>query len=130
MIINSDGAIILYHGTDWESALDILNHGIDITKLRYLQQAVTQLGEGFYTTNDIDTAWYFASTAPGSIDKNYTVIEIELLVEHLESLFEQSLAIRHSIINVQFQGEQIWFHPDAFDFMNENALFRPFSGGM
>ncbi len=126
--MDSPGSIVFYHGTDWESALDILNHGLDIVKLRRLQRAVTQLGEGLYTTDNLDTAWFFASIAPGAADISYTVLEIELLVEHLESMLEQGLAIRQTIINVVFPSEQIWFHPDTFAFINKNALFRPFSG--
>ena len=122
------GSIILYHGTDWESALDTLNHGLNIANLRRLQRAVTQLGGGFYTTDDVDTAWFFASAAPGTIDRSYTVIEVEMLNEHFESMLEQGLAIQQPLVNIVFQGEQIWFHPDTFDFINENALFRPFSG--
>jgi len=122
------GSITLYHGTDWESALDILNRGLKIARLRTLQRAVTQLGEGFYTTNDIDTAWFFASTAPGTLGRSYTVIEVEILIEHFESMLEQGLASQQPLVNVVFPGEQVWFHPDIFDFINENALFRPFSG--
>ena len=123
-----NGTVVLYHGTDWESALDILNHGIDIINLRKLQRSETQLGEGFYTTDNSDTAWFFASTAPGVIDRTYTVIELEMHLEHLESLLEQGLAIKEPVVNIVFQAEQIWFHPDTFDFLNHNALIRPFSG--
>lgn len=126
--MNADGSIVLYHGTDWESALEILNHGLNIAHLRRWQVAPTQLGEGWYTTEYADIAWYFASIAPGvGADDAFTIIEMVIHAEHLESLLDQQLAIRETIINVLFQGEQIWFHPDTFDFLNQNALFRPYS---
>ena len=91
-------------------------------------QSVSCIKVLYCSTSNSDTAWFFASTSPGTIDRTYTVIELEMHVEHLESLFEQGLAIKEPIINVVFQGEHIWFHPDTFDFINEKALFRPFSG--
>lgn len=125
----SDNPVVLYHGTDWESALDILNHGLNIENLRALQIGrMTQLGEGWYTTDNVDIAWYFASIAPGAIENSYTVIEMIIHLEHLESLFEQRRVIKHQIVNVLFQGEQYWFHPDAFRFLNQHAFFQPYSG--
>lgn len=123
--MDSSDLIILYHGTDVDSALDVLNHGISLEKLRILQIGSTQYGEGFYTTNNVEVAWFFASMAPGTLAKSYTVIECELLVEHLDDLLEQGLALRAPIANTAFVGEQIWFHPDAFEFVNENTKFRP-----
>jgi len=125
--MNSPDSIILYHGTDVDSALEILNHGINIEKLRLLQTGDTQFGEGFYTANNVEVAWFFASMAPGTLSKSYTVIECELLVEHLESLLEQGLALQALIVNTASIGEQIWFHPDAFEFVNDHAEFRPLS---
>ena len=125
----SDNPVVLYHGTDWESALDILNHGLNIENLRALQIGrMTQLGEGWYTTDNVDIAWYFASIAPGAIENSYTVIEMIIHLEHLESLFEQRRVIKHQIVNVLFQGEQYWFHPDAFRFLNQHEFFQPYSG--
>ena len=62
------------------------------------------------------------------MDQEGTVVEMELFLEHLESLFEQGLAAKSEILNVFFQGEQIWFHLDALDFLNQNAVFRPYRG--
>lgn len=125
----TQGTVILYHGTDWESALDILNHGLNREHLTRLQaERPTQLGSGWYTTNDVDIAWYFASICPGSIRRGFTVIEMELYQEHLESLLEQGLAMKSRIDNVQFQGEQYWFKFDVFDFLNQQAIFRPYKG--
>jgi len=113
------GTILLYHGTDWESALDILNFGLKLEKVRQLQLGrVTQLGPGWYTTDDAGIAWYFASIGPGTVDQRYTVIEMELHLEHLESLLERGLASKSKIINVPFQGEQYWFDFNAFAFLN------------
>lgn len=123
--MDSYDSIILYHGTDVDSALDVLNHGISLAKLRMLQTGATQFGEGFYTTDKVEVAWFFASMAPGTLDKSYTVIECELLVEHLKDLLEQGLALQAPVANTTFIGQQIWFHPDAFEFVNENAKFRP-----
>jgi hypothetical protein len=128
-LITEQGTVIQYHGTDWESALDILNHGLNVARLQQLQYGRSiQLGPGWYTTDDFNIAWYFASIAPGTIDQTYTVIEIELYLEHLESLVEQGLARKSKIINVPFQGEQYWFHFDALEFLNQHAVFRPYQG--
>ena len=127
----SQSTVNLYHGTDWESALDILNHGLNIDHLKHLQAGrATQLGIGWYTTDMIDTAWYFASIAPGITEGGYTVIQMILHLEHLESLLEQELAVKDRIINVPFQGVQYWFRPNSFDFLNKQALFSPYHEGV
>ena len=123
------GTVILYHGTDIESAIDIIQNGLSLDNL--IQQSngrPTQLGIGWYTTDEIDIAWYFASTAPGSIGRQYVVVVMEMFQEHLEMLFEQELAVKQEIINVPFQGDQYWFHPDSFDLLNQQAFFRPYTG--
>ncbi|HRW11328.1 MAG TPA: hypothetical protein P5121_39790 [Caldilineaceae bacterium] len=89
---------------------------------------MTQLGEGWYTTDRVDIAWYFASIAPGAIGNSYTVIEMHILWEHLETLLDQQLAIKSPINNVVFEGEQYWFHPDSFPFLNEQVVFHPCTG--
>lgn len=123
--------ITLYHGTDWESALDILNSGLDVENLRRLQpDRATQLGPGWYVTESPDIAWYFASIAPGLTDDGYTVIEMRVAQTDLQSLLARGLAVRRQIINVVFAGEQYWFSPDAFAFLNEQAIFRPYTKKM
>lgn len=121
--------VVLYHGTDWESALDILNFGLDAGKLRRLQSGRrTQLGAGWYVTEDIDIAWYFASLAPGLTDGGYTVIEMAMDRSDLDTLLQQELALQRPIANVPYSGQQLWFSPTAFAFLNERARFRPYSG--
>ena len=128
-LLTDQGTIILYHGTAIESALDILNNGLNVEKLVEIQsKRVVQIGSGWYATESIDVAWFFASTALETMDQEGTVVEMELFLEHLESLFEQGLAAKSEILNVFFQGEQIWFHLDALDFLNQNAVFRPYRG--
>src|SRR5215475_7292448 len=57
--------MILYHGTDVDSVLDILNHGLDAAKLKALQlDRPTQLGRGWYAAYEAEVAWFFASLAP------------------------------------------------------------------
>jgi len=129
--MSSDSFVILYHGTDQASALDILNHGLNVEHLRQFQAVrVTQLGEGWYTTDNVDVAWFFASIAPGTIGDGYTVIEMLISQEYLDDLLRQRLASKSTIINVSFQGEQYWFHPDTFQFLNEQAIFQPFTGDL
>ena len=71
--------MILYHGTDLDSALDILNHGLDASKLSRLQAGrPTQLGSGWYAATGPEAAWFFASLAPGNRDRGFTVIELEI----------------------------------------------------
>lgn len=125
----TQSAITLYHGTDWESALDILNFGLSIENLRRLQSGrATQLGPGWYLTESPDIAWYFASIAPGLTDGGYTVIEVEIEQTNLQRLLAEGLAIRRQIVNVPFIGEQYWISSDAFAFLNERAIFRPYRG--
>ena len=127
--MTEQGTVILYHGTDLESAIDIIQNGLNLNNLIHQQDGQpTQLGIGWYTTDNIDIAWYFASIAPGALDHKYVVIVIEMFQEHLESLFEQGLLIKQEIINVTFQGDQYWFHPDSFNFLNQQAYFRPYAG--
>ena len=55
--MSDSGTVILYHGTDVESALDILNHGLNVDRLLELQsKRPVQMGAGWYTTEDIDVA--------------------------------------------------------------------------
>lgn len=123
--------ITLYHGTDWESALDILNSGLNVENLRRLQSdRATQLGPGWYVTESPDIAWYFASIAPGLTDDGYTVIEMTMAQTDLQSLLAQGLAVRRQIVNVVFAGDQYWFSPDTFAFLNEQAIFRPYTEKM
>ena len=79
--------MILYHGTDIDSALDILNHGLDAAKLTALQlDRPTQLGRGWYATYEAEVAWFFASLAPGNVGRGYAVIEIEIPEDMLNQL--------------------------------------------
>ena len=86
------------------------------------------MGPGWYTTEDAKIAWYFASAALETFDRECSVIKMEIYLEHLESLLEQGLAKESEILNVNFQGKQIWFHPDSFEFLNQNVVFRPHFG--
>ncbi len=123
------GTVILYHGTNWENAIDILNHGLNIGRLIEIQSSkFVQTGIGWYTTENIDAAWYFASMSLETMNQEGTVIEMEIFLEHLESLFERGWATKSEIRNVLFQGEQIWFHLDALEFLNQNAVLRPYTG--
>lgn len=127
--MTEQGTVIFYHGTDLESAIDIIQNGLNLDNL--IQQQAgrpTQLGIGWYTTDDINIAWYFASIAPGALERKYVIVVMEMFQEHLESLVEQGLLIKQEIINVPFQGDQYWFHPDSFNFLNQQAYFRPYSG--
>lgn len=127
MTIHSE--VVLYHGTDWESALNILNVGLNAEKLRKLQSGRrTQMGAGWYATEDIDIAWYFASLAPGLTDGGYTVIEMAIDRSDLDILLQQELALQRSIANVPYSGQQYWFSPAAFVFLNERVRFRPYTG--
>jgi hypothetical protein len=121
------GIAILFHGTDLDSALIILEHGLDTHQLRARQGGRrAQLGPGWYTTDDITAAWFFASIAPGNVDKGFTIIQVELFVEHLEMLLQQGLAKKSKIANVWFDADQYRFDPQAFPFLNEYAVFRPY----
>ena len=121
--------MILYHGTDIDSALDILNHGLDAAKLTALQgDRPTQLGRGWYATYEADVAWFFASLAPGNVGRGYTVIEIDIPEDILTQLVTARQAFRSAILNVPFSAQQYWFDPRAFEVLNAHATFRPYAG--
>jgi hypothetical protein len=121
--------MILYHGTDIDSALDILNHGLDAAKLTALQlDRPTQLGRGWYATSDAEVAWFFASLAPGNVGRGYTVIEIDIPDDILNQLVAARQAIRSAIVNVPFGAQQYWFDLRAFAVLNAHATFRPYAG--
>jgi hypothetical protein len=115
----------LYHGTDVDSALDILNNGLDAEKLLVLQTQPVQLGTGWYSAFDADVAWFFASIAPRAI-LGYTVIEMSLPIAKLKHLLAAELARQNTIANVPFIAKQVWFSVNSFDFLNEQAEFRPY----
>jgi hypothetical protein len=119
--------IVFYHGTDVDSALDILNNGLNAEHLLAMQtERSVQIRPGWYTALDPEVAWFFASLAPGDKGRGYTVIEIHLKTGDLESLFARGLASRSIIRNVPFVAEQIWFDLAAFEFLNLHAEFRPY----
>jgi hypothetical protein len=121
--------MILYHGTDVDSALDILNHGLDAAKLTALQlDRPTQLGLGWYAAYDAEVAWFFASLAPGNVGRGYTVIEIDIPEDVLEQLVAARQAIRSAIANVPFGAQQYWFDLGAFEVLNARATLRPYAG--
>lgn len=121
--------MILYHGTDVDSALDILNYGLDASKLLPLQQdRPSQLGMGWYASCQADVAWFFASLAPGNVGRGYTVIEIDIPEAVLDQLVTERQAIRHTIANVPFDAQQYWFSTNAFEVLNRQAIFRPYVG--
>ena len=125
--MDKQNTIALYHGTDLKSAIDILTHGLDAHKLGTLQAGrKVQLGKGWYTTDNATAALYFASIAPGNMDKGATVLEIELFVEHLEMLIEQRLVKTGKIANVQFDADQYLFDIQTFEFLNQHATLRPY----
>ena len=116
--------VILYHGTDVESALDILNNGLSEDELNKRQTESVQLGPGWYAAVEPDVAWFFATLAADALDR-CTVVEMLITEEELDDLLTMELARREIIGSVPFEGEQIWFSPEAFDFLNEHALFVP-----
>lgn len=119
--------VILYHGTDVESALKILNDGINQQDLELWQRGRRlQSGPGWYTTDNVIAARYFASIAPGNRDHGNTIIIMEMFLEHLEMLLEQGLCRKETIRNVYFDAEQYWFDMKTLPFLNENAIFRPY----
>jgi hypothetical protein len=117
--------ITLYHGTDVDSALDILNNGLNPERLLKLQVNPVQLGPGLYTAMDVDVAWFFASLAPYAETLEYTVIEISLPVLELNYLLDRKETRIETLAQGQFKTEQIWFSIAAFDFLNKVAEFRP-----
>ena len=49
--------MILYNGTDIDSALDVLNYGLDAAKLTALQlDRPTQFGRGWYAAYEAEVA--------------------------------------------------------------------------
>jgi hypothetical protein len=117
--------VTLYHGTDIESALDILNHGLDEEKLRSRQTGTLQSGPGWYTAIEPNVAWFFATLAADALEV-CTVIEMQLPAELLADLIQNDLARREVIVNVPFQGEQVWFALDTFAVLNCEARFGPY----
>ena len=121
--------MILYHGTDIDSALDILNYGLDAAKLTALQlDRPTQLGHGWYAAYEAEVAWFFASLAPGNVGRGYTVIEIDIPDDILNQLVAARQAIGRAIVNVPFGAQQYWFDLRAFAVLNAHATFRPYAG--
>jgi len=121
--------MILYHGTDVDSALNILNHGLDAAKLTALQlDRPTQLGRGWYAAYEAEVAWFFASLAPGNVGRGYAVIEIDIPEDILNQLIAAQQAIRSAIVNVPFGAQQYWFDLRAFAVLNAHATFRPYAG--
>ena len=84
--------IKLYHGTDVNSALDILNNGLNAEHLLSLQKNRVQLGVGWYAAFVPEVAWFFASLAPNLDELGCTVIEMLLSEEDLNYLLEQGEA--------------------------------------
>jgi len=120
---------VLYHGTDVDSALGILNNGLDVEHLLALQAGrVVQVRTGWYTSLDPEVAWFFASLTPGDKGQGYTVVEVRLKTSDMEALFVRGLAIQSIIRNVPFTAEQVWFDVAAFEFLNSRAEFRPYRG--
>ncbi|MEZ4859728.1 MAG: hypothetical protein R3C14_00395 [Caldilineaceae bacterium] len=118
--------MILYHGTDLDSALTILNEGLDAQRLSSLQaQRPTQLGPGWYAAMEPEAAWFFASLAPGNRGDGYTVVELELPDEIVERLIAAGQAKITVIHNVPFAAEQIWFDVATFATLNHVGIFRP-----
>jgi hypothetical protein len=118
--------MILYHGTDVDSALDILNNGLDAAKLTTLQSGRSaQHGIGWYAACDAEVAWFFASLAPGNVGRGYTVIEVDIPAGILNQLVATRQAIQSTIANVPFVAQQYWFDMGAFAVLNAQATFRP-----
>lgn len=118
--------MILYHGTDLESALMILNDGLDAQMLSRLQETrPIQLGHGWYTATEPEAAWFFASLAPGNRGHGYTVVELELSDEIVEQLLTSGQAKAAPIRNVPFLAEQLWFAVSTFAILNREGVFRP-----
>lgn len=123
-----DDTTILYHGTDVDSALSILNEGLNAERLLTLQRTrPTQVGHGWYATPHVDVAWFFASFAPGNVGQGYTVIEIELPKAVLNRLIRQKLAVKSEIADAPFRAKQYWFSIRTFDLLNKYADMRPYT---
>lgn len=118
--------MIFFHGTDLDSALNILSHGLDEAKLNQLQKnRPTQIGSGWYTTTDPEVGWFFASLAPGNQGNGFTVIELELAEETFEHLHSLGKVIVNEIHNVPFVAKQVWFDCATFPTLNQEGVFRP-----
>jgi hypothetical protein len=125
--MTEQGTVIFYHGTDLDSLLNILNDGLQVDKLRRLQSKhKVQSGAGWYVTDNISAAWYFATIAYGNKDRGSAVVEIELFIEHFELLVDQGLVKKSKIVNVHFDADQYLFDIQAFEFLNQHAAFRPY----
>lgn len=118
--------MILYHRTDVDSALDILNNGFDAGRLRELQAVrPTQSGAGLYAASDPEIAWFFASMAPGNRGRGYTVIEVEVADRDFQQLERDGYIHREEIVNVPFRALQYRIQPEAFAILNQQAGLRP-----
>ena len=118
--------MILYHGTDLDSALNILNHGLDVNELSLLQAGrPTQMGSGWYAAMEPEAAWFFASLAPGNRGNGHTVLELELPAEMVNQLVESGQAVITVIRNVPFVAQQIRFDYATFVTLNSKGVFRP-----
>lgn len=121
--------MILYHGTDIDSALDILNTGLDAAKSTTLQSGrPTQLGIGWYAACDAEVAWFFASLAPGNVGRGYTVIEVDIPEDIFNQLVTTRQAIGSNISNVPFAAQQYWFDISSFELLNAHAILCPLTG--
>jgi hypothetical protein len=118
--------LTLYHGTDIESALDILNNGLNGDRLLALQTQPVQLGIGLYAALDPEVAWFFATLAPGLEALGCTVIEMSLPVVELNYLLDKGEARIEPITNVMFSAKQIWFSINTFELLNAKAEFKPY----
>lgn len=126
----SSDPLIFYHGTDLDSALDILNNGLAPQPLILLQSGrPVHLGQGWYTSLDSEVAWFFAPLAPGNIGRGYTVIQMTLSENDFKVLVDKNLVVKSQIMNVMFIAEEHRFDPSSFDFLNAKAIFRPHKRG-
>ena len=120
--------MILYHGTDIDSALDI-HKGLDAGKLIALQHVrSTQVGVGWYAACDAEIAWFFASLAPGNVGRGYAVIEIDIPEDVFNQVLAARQAIRSAIANVLFVAQQYWFDIGSFALLNARTTYRPYVG--
>lgn len=126
----SSDHLIFYHGTDLDSALDILNNGLAPQPLMLLQSGRSvHLGQGWYTSLDSEVAWFFAPLAPGNIGRGYTVVQMTLSKNDFKVLVDKNLVVKSQIMNVMFIAEEHRFDPSSFDFLNAKAIFRPHKRG-
>src|SRR5262245_66421866 len=81
-----NGPLMLYHGTDINSANNIMQHGINLT----LSKALTDFGQGFYLTTYFDQAKNWANVRCRLIQTQTsaptppvaTVLRLEIRREH------------------------------------------------